>query len=172
MLYFGYGSNANLKALRTWLADRMPNPPHVDDARLAILDDYRIRTNYFSQTHGAGAANIEPAEGHRVEGVLLPFDTELRDALRRKEGWPHNYEEQEVRVIAKGERRSRRAFTYIVAPGRQRPHDLAVSPTYREMILEAAHELSFSAPYRRLLNRVLVAAPSISKHRRLPGISA
>ena len=155
--YFAYGSNMNLTALRTWIADRMPGEVRLDQARLATLHDYRFRSNYFSIPPGAGAANIEPVNGNRVEGVFLGIDTELRKLLRRKEGWPHIYQEHEVRVTANGERRPRRAFTFMVASDWQLPEDLAVSRAYRNTILEAGRQLPLSPSYQRMLAQVLVA---------------
>lgn len=154
--YFGYGSNMNMAALRNWVADRSPRPIRLDQPRLATLHNYRFRTNFYSITHGAGAANIEPAEGDEVEGVLLEIDTELRKLLRRKEGWPNIYQEHEVLVTTNGDGRLQRAVTFMVAPDWQLHDDLAVSGEYRETILEASRQLPLSPSYQKLLARVLV----------------
>ena len=63
-----------------------------------MLRGYRLRTNYFSQAHRAGAANIEPAKGHIVEGIVIEITPAVLDVLRIKEGWPRCYAEAEVLV--------------------------------------------------------------------------
>ena len=89
MLYFAYGSNINLDHLHEYLhthgvkLDTELQPEH------AILPNYRLRTNYFAGSHGAGACNIEYAPGYnRVEGVVIPITPAIQAALRIKEGYP------------------------------------------------------------------------------------
>ena len=91
----------------------------VDDLknpRRAVLRRYRLRTNYYSGAHRAGACNVEPDEDHHVEGVVMGISEGVRDILRAKEGFPACYEETEIEVQTSTESVS--AFTYIVSPGR------------------------------------------------------
>ena len=87
MLYFAYGNNINLKHVTDYLdthgvtLDTDFQPEH------ALLHNYRLRTNYFAASHGAGACNIEPAHDHRVEGVVMSITPAIQDVLRVKEGF-------------------------------------------------------------------------------------
>ena len=86
MLYFAYGSNINLDHLTDYLDTHGVSLDTDLQAKHALLHNYRLRTNYFANSHGAGACNIEPAHDHRVEGVLMSITPAVREALRVKEG--------------------------------------------------------------------------------------
>ena len=71
MFYFAYGSNLNLEHLTGYLDTHGVTLDTEFQAEYALLQHYRLRTNYFAGSHGAGACNIEPAHDHRVEGVVM-----------------------------------------------------------------------------------------------------
>ena len=48
--------------------------------------------------HKTGAANIEESAHSHVEGVLYEVTPAIRNALRKKEGWPRRYRETNVAV--------------------------------------------------------------------------
>lgn len=121
----------------------------------AVLHNFRVRTNYFSGTHGAGACNIEPAEDQVVEGVVIEITPAIRDALRVKEGYPLRYHEIEVIVHAASTQASVRALTYMVTPAHRLDVDLPVTARYRALILAGAMHFGFSAKYQRSLHRQL-----------------
>ena len=161
MRYFAYGSNINRDHLTEYL-----DTHGVDldtDAQLehALLHDYRLRTNYFAGSHGAGACNIEPAADHHVEGVLLQITPAVQDALRVKEGFPYRYEEIEVEVHTAATQEAVRAVTYMVTPQHRLDVDLPVTDRYRALILAGARQFNFSTSYQEALRSKLQTAPSL-----------
>jgi hypothetical protein len=158
ILYFAYGSNTNLKRLRDYLAQRGCDPRGIRSPRRAFLDDYRIRTNYLMGGM-TGAANIEPAQGKRVEGLLMDITAEVHHLLRRKEGWfSHRYREASIFVHLPRSRGLIMATTYVVSPQYQLKLDMPVHPKYRSTILQGAQRARFSQKYQRFLSRLLKTA--------------
>lgn len=153
--YFAYGSNINLPYLRKWLADHGVNPNDLSAPRHAILPGYRLRTNYRSSVHEAGACNIEPAKGQVVEGLVMEITPPIHEALLAKEGCPHRYEQTqvEVQVVATGQLLT--AMTFVVSPSRSLSIDLPVTQRYRQLILEGAEVGGFSGAYQIQLDTVL-----------------
>ena len=66
----------------------------------AILDDFRLVFNKASSAHaGVGHANVEPARGDRVEGVLYTLvDAAEISKMDRYESTPVNYSRDLVEV--------------------------------------------------------------------------
>ncbi|MCH7873295.1 MAG: gamma-glutamylcyclotransferase, partial [Planctomycetes bacterium] len=135
-------------------------------AEHALLHDYRLRTNYFASTHGAGACNIEPAPDHHVEGVVLTITPAVQDVLRFKEGFPLRYGEIDVIVHTTSTQASVRALTYVVTPTHRLDVDLPVTARYRALILAGAKHFDFSKAYQQELRRKLRTAPSLLTLRR------
>lgn len=126
----------------------------------ATLEDHQIRTNYVSSTHGAGACNIEPAEGSTVEGLVMEISPAIRQALRIKEGWPDRYQEAEVEVLVGDAHEPLRAITYVVAPDHQFVVDMPVTRRYRRLVLDGARAAGLSQSYQEQLARLLRTTPS------------
>jgi hypothetical protein len=159
MLYFAYGSNLSLAHLKAFLFSRGVPARHVQKPRLAILPDHRLRTNYFSWVHKAGACNVEPAKNHVVEGIVLKVTNAARWALRIKEGWPRCYEETEIQVVIPSDEAILTAFTFVVSPAHQLKRDQPVSNIYRQLILDGAKTAALSMSYQRSLRRRLKPLP-------------
>lgn len=158
MNYFAYGSNINLPHLAALLAEQGVDPDEVVHPRRAVLPKYRLRTNYYSCAHRAGACNVEPDEDHHVEGVVMTITDAVHHFLRGKEGFPVCYEEIDVEVeTANG---SLPAFTYVVTPPRQLTIDLPVTPLYRQVILDGARHFRFGRGYQRQLRSLLRELPT------------
>lgn len=153
--YFAFGSNSNAPFLRSWLESR--GVEGLGEPQPAILRGHRLRTNYFSSSHQAGAANIERSARSRVEGVVYEITPAIRAALRRKEGWPRRYEEVDVAVEIVSTGEIIQTITYIVTPEFRVEHDLPVTAEYRQLILEAAEQHRLSPAYQRFLRRFLKA---------------
>ena len=100
MLYFAYGSNLNFPHVIDFLGTHGVTLDTEVCGQHAFLHDYRLRTNYFASTHGAGACNIEPVPDHHAEGVAIAITPAVQDALRIQEGHPHCYVEIDVIVRA------------------------------------------------------------------------
>lgn len=153
MIYFAYGSNINLLQLATLLAEHGVGVDDLKNPRHAVLRGYRLRTNYYSGAHRAGAANIELAEDQNVEEVVMGISEGVCDILRAKEGFPACYEETEINVQTSTGCIS--AFTYAVSPARRLAIDLPVTPEYRQLILDGARMFQFCQSHQRHLQRAL-----------------
>ena len=151
MYYFAYGSNINLDHLTEYLDTQGATPDTDLGGQHALLHNFRLRTNYFAGTHGAGACNIEPAPGHSVEGVVMSITEAIQDALRLKEGFPLRYHEIEVIVHTAATQEPVRALTYVVTPAHRLDVDLPVTARYRQLILDGARHFGFSKSYQRPL---------------------
>ena len=157
MLYFAYGSNMDLDHLRAYLDTHGAALDTDLDAQSAQLLGYRLRTNYFAQSHGAGACNIEPSSTQHVEGVLMAVTSAIRNVLRIKEGYPSQYEEIEV-IVQDASEAAVKAFTYIVAARHRLDIDLPVTARYRAFVLTGAKHFQFSDSYQKQLGRLLRAS--------------
>ena len=161
-LYFAYGSNINLNHLTGVLADHSVAPDDFGAPERAVLSGYRLRTNYYSCVHRAGACNIEPVWDGSVEGVLIETTPAIHQVLRRKEGWPTRYQEIEISVQVPATGETVRAFTYISTPENRLDFDLCVTPRYRQLILDGAKNFKFSQAYQKWL-RVYLRSTSIRR---------
>ena len=161
MLYFAYGSNINLDHLGEYLDVRGVTMDTELQAEHALLYNFRLRTNYFASSHGAGACNIEPAHDHHVEGVVMSITPAIQKILRLKEAHPRRYEEIEVVVHTASTQASVRAVTYMVTPTHRLDFDLPVTARYRALILAGAKHFDFSKSYQRELHQRLRTAPSL-----------
>ncbi len=161
MLYFAYGSNTNLSHLAEYLDTHGVKLDTELKAEYAQLDGYRLRTNYFASSHGAGACNIELARDHQVEGVVMAITPAMQDVLRLKEGFPHRYHETEVIVRTAAAQAAVRALTYVVTPTHHLDVDLPVTARYRGLILDGAKHFGFTKGYQQQLRRLLRTAPSL-----------
>ena len=166
MLYFAYGSNINLKHFMAYLDTHDVDPAEISAAEHARLLDYRLRTNYFAASHGAGACNIEADPGGCIEGVLMTISEAVRDALRLKEGFPQRYEEIEVIVHTASAQAPVRALTYVVASEHRLDTDLPVTARYRNLILAGAKQFNFTEEYQNNLRHQLQIAPPLLNLRR------
>ena len=161
MRYFAYGSNINLGHFTEYLDKHGVTLDTDFQAEHALLHNFRLRTNYFAGSHGAGACNIEPAPDHHVEGVVMSISSAIQDALRVKEGFPHRYHEIDVIVHTAATRAPVRALTYVVTPAHRLDVDLPVTAQYRALILAGAKHFGFSESYQHELQQRLRTAPSL-----------
>ena len=140
--YFGYGSNMH----RGTFAGRRRMKPLA--TRVGRLDDHRLCFNIPIGPGERGVANVVPAAGSRVWGVLYLVTTEEFDRLDRTEAVHLGvYRRTPVEVVVAGEERVA-AFTYCsmrTVEGRK------PSPRYMRLLLEGAREHGLPAEYLRLL---------------------
>lgn len=161
MMYFAYGSNLNVDHVADYLDTHGVTPGTELRGQHVLLHDYRLGTNYFATSHGAGACNIEPAPDHHVEGALWSITPAIRDALRVKEGFPHRYEEIAVEVHAAVTQASVRAITYVVTLQHRLDVDLPVTARYRDFVLAGAKRFNLTNEYQEKLRSLLRVAPSL-----------
>ena len=110
MLYFAYGSNMNPARMT---ARKM----RFTRREFAVLYDYRLLFNKKATDGDYSYANIQPAPGSLVEGVLYEFPDEDLAHLDKAESWPEQYIRTVVQVFTgAGERVE--ATVYIAHPER------------------------------------------------------
>ena len=161
MLYLAYGSNMCLDHLADYLDTHGVTPDTELSGQHALLQNFRLRTNYFAGTHGAGACNIEPAHDQRVEGVAMEITSTRQDVLRIKEGYPHRYEEIEVIVHTASTQGGVRALTYVVTLQHRLDVDLPVTARYRDCVLNGAKQYNLTNEYQKKLRCLFRVAPSL-----------
>ena len=152
ILYFGYGSNMDVRSLRAKGVQPLHSWP-------ATLPGWRLRFNvqhFFA--HEGGVANIEPAGADdRVCGVLHACDAGALAALDLAEAYPHGYDRIEAPVrTADG---ARRAIAYVGTPGFVNDSCL---PTrrYLNILLQGARAAGLAPGYIAMLE----AHPVLMKH--------
>jgi cation transport regulator ChaC len=94
--YFAYGSNMSGAILR----ERRGLSPLV--CRPATLADYRLVFTLPVGPGERGVANVEPAPGESICGVLYLLSAEDCARLDRTEGVPRFYQRHTVEVLASG----------------------------------------------------------------------
>ena len=117
-LYFGYGSNLNLKDLRRYEGEKFPNREKSFEETTNILDgifflpDYQLQFPVKSPSRNVGVLDVTPELGHAVAGKL--FEVEDWALLDKKEGAPNFYKKIPVTVIDENGK-TFDALTYVVS---------------------------------------------------------
>ena len=114
---FAFGSNLDLTDFIAWCRRERGLTPKIERISWAWLRDYRFSWDYYSPVRRGGAANINPAAGYSVAGVVFKVDSATLAALDAKEGHPERYLRQEVSVeCMDAPRGMRKVWTYRVTP--------------------------------------------------------
>lgn len=122
--YFAYGSCMDETDFRRTV-------PEFHICGRALLPDYRLVFSKFGSGRQGGVADIIPAKGDQVQGVLYLFDEIFLPELDLREGVAEGmYERIEIDVLIRGCRQ--RAYTY-------------------QIIDKEAKEVKPSAAYARLI---------------------
>lgn len=153
--YFAYGCNMNIGHLRSFLLASGVSPAGACEPKHALLRDFHIRTNFFSESHGCGVCTIEPFPGGTVEGAVMEITPAVRDALRSKEGWPDVYTEAEVSVSVIETGRETTALTYFARPEHRGERDLRAGSAYATLVDQGATQCGLSFEYRNRLKEIL-----------------
>jgi gamma-glutamylcyclotransferase len=128
-LLFAYGSNMARSEMEAWC----PEHRYLGRAR---LDGFRIEFRRRSIRWGGGAADIVPAPGESVWGVLYEVPNGELDRLDEKEGEGFAYRRRPVEVEHAGEVRPAVAYEVID----KEPEPVAPTPEYLDLLREAARE--------------------------------
>ena len=104
VVYFAYGSNMNINRLKERVGD-------VELVGVARLRDHELKFNKLSVS-GWGCANVEPAEGKEVWGLLYKVKEEQLKELDRYEGAPLHYRRVKLKVLTQ-EGKEVEAVTYV-----------------------------------------------------------
>lgn len=133
--YFAYGGNMSREFIRSRVGG-------VADVRLGKLENYEIVFNKKARG-GVATANIRPAGGKIVYGVLFKIPESALRLLDRFEGAPEHYRRIEVTVTddQEGQVRAQAFIATRVEKG------LRPAPHYLQAILQAATEYGFPAQY-------------------------
>ncbi|HXE74493.1 MAG TPA: gamma-glutamylcyclotransferase family protein [Candidatus Xenobia bacterium] len=143
--YFAYASNMS----RTQVEQRAGAPA---EEKVARLDNYEL--NFDKVTRGGtGSANIVPAEGKTVWGVLYRLSEAQLRVLDRFEGVPEHYRRSEVNVVdAEGNKVG--AQVYLARKVRK---GLKPDRHYLARILQGAEEHGLPAEYVAQLKKITSA---------------
>jgi cation transport regulator ChaC len=137
--YFAYASNMNR-------AQMLSRAGQILEERPARLENYELLFNKKVRG-GTANANIRPALGKAVEGVLYRINESAFRALDRAEGAPEHYRRIEVNVLdAAGEAIAAQAF--IASKVEKGLHPAG---HYLKTILEGAVEHNLTAEYMELI---------------------
>jgi hypothetical protein len=96
--YFSYGSNLHQAHLNRFCEKEGRPTIELRDKtpRRAILKDYKLDFNYYSNLMDGGAANLEPSAGEQVEGVVFEMTDEDMITLDLRERAPDYFYRIEV----------------------------------------------------------------------------
>ena len=128
-LYFAYGSNLSSARMR----ERVPSARAAGVARLL---GYRLTTDKAGRD-GTGKANLTPAAGEEVWGLVWQLDAAHWPALDACEG---GYE----RIAVDPEPAPARAQTYL---SRQLTSDPVLAAAYKRFLVEGAREHGLPAAW-------------------------
>jgi cation transport regulator ChaC len=143
MLYFAYGSNMHPGQMER----RCPGCAFVATAR---LKDHRLAfSRFWKAWGGGGVADILPAPGGVVEGVVWEISEAHRQTLDDYEEYPTSYSRRDV-VVETADRGALTAFAYVAQPtGDYRP-----SRRYLQQILDGARAHHLSPDYLAFLESI------------------
>lgn len=144
--YFAYGSNMN----RTQMRSRA----QILEEQLASLENYELVFNKKARG-GYATANIRPAPGKIVHGVLYKIPESAFRELDRFESVPQHYRRIEVGVTdGAGEKINAQVYIATKVQKGLRP-----APHYLQTILDGAGEHGLPAGYIDLI-KATAGAPS------------
>ena len=144
--YFAYGRNINIDEL----IRRIERYPLI--ICRGILPGYDLRFNKDpGPKSGTGYANMVPAEGRWVEGLLYLLNEEDMDKLDKFEGVPQHYKRHKVNVWNIEKMRWVIAETYVAV----RTRELKPPKEYLIEIIKAAEEALLSPEWIEYLNKFL-----------------
>jgi hypothetical protein len=137
-LYFAFGSNMSRLTLR----DR---GVHARAAGTAVLNDHRLAFTLPSVRWTGRAADVLPAEGDEVWGVLWDLsDPNALDPYERR------YNRVEFDVVGHAGTQPggiRRVFAYTVKPELRAADEAPPAPAYLRRMVEGATEAGLPAGY-------------------------
>jgi gamma-glutamylcyclotransferase len=133
--HFAYGSNMNR-------AQMLSRTGKILEEHNASLPNYEVRFNKKVRGGTAGA-NIQPAQGKTVHGVLYKIEESSMRSLDRYEGVPDHYRRIEVQVTPEGGQ-AVPAQIYIASKVEK---GLRPSAPYLQAMLDGAGEHNLPASY-------------------------
>lgn len=133
--YFAYGSNMNR-------AQMLTRAGQIFEEHEARLENYEMLFNKKARG-GTGEANVHPASGKTVHGVLYKIPDAAFRSMDRYEGAPVHYRRIEV-AVTEGAGRKVNAQVYIATKIEK---GLRPAPHYLQKIIEGAKEHALPQEY-------------------------
>lgn len=143
--YFAYASNM-------WRQQVVQRAGHPAEERLGRLDNFELNFDKISRG-GTGTANLAPAEGKVVWGVLYRLSEQQLKALDRFEGVPEHYRRSEVNVVDEQGTKIG-AQVYLARKVRK---GLKPDRLYLQRIIQGAEEHRVPADYLAQLKQIIPA---------------
>lgn len=144
--YFAYASNMNRAQMRSRAGELLEDRP-------ARLENYELVFNKKVRG-GTANANIRPAQGQAVEGVLYKINESAFRTLDRAEGAPEHYRRIEVNVRdTNGQTVAAQAYIASKVEKGLRP-----ASHYLKTILDGAAEHNLPAAYIEKIQAVAAGA--------------
>ena len=141
--YFAYASNMSRAQMKSRAGE-------IFEEHVAKLENYKLVFNKKARG-GSATANIRPAPGLAVEGVLYKINEAAFRALDRFEGAPQHYRRIEINVTSgNGQKIAAQAFIATKVDKGLRP-----APHYLKTILDGAREHGLPEDY---LQKIQAAA--------------
>jgi len=147
--YFAYGSNMSRAQMRSRAGQSLEEQP-------ARLENYELLFNKKARG-GFATANIHPASGKTVHGVLYKIPESAFRNLDRFESVPEHYRRIEV-AVTDGTGKKINAQVYIATKVEK---GLRPAPHYLQTILDGAGEHGLPAEY---IEEIKAVAGATSQH--------
>ena len=153
MLYFAYGSNMD------W--DQMKNRcPSTQFVGLAVLRDYQLAFTRKSKKRNCGVADVVPASGKEVWGVVYEITDGDRANLDECEGYregrdTNSYWRKECTVHLVDDHKDVKVWTYFAEPQQNPP---LPNSEYKNLLLSGARYWNLPALYRKELESIKVSS--------------
>lgn len=145
--YFAYGSNMNEDDLKKWCNAKGHPLIKLENGKEAILENYKLVFNIYSETRCGAVANIEQNNEESVRGVLFETYEDDLIVLDRKE---QNYVRREVKVKTINESQQYDAITYIA---NKKKGGILPSKDYLGIIVEGAKKYNLNQEWMRKLDQ-------------------
>jgi gamma-glutamylcyclotransferase (GGCT)/AIG2-like uncharacterized protein YtfP len=142
VLLFAYGALMEPRRMRRLC-------PGARLAGNARLPDHALAFTRYSRAEKGGVADVIPAEGTSVWGVLYEIKESCLGALDRYEETPRAYR-RETTAVTDDKGVEQEAFVYFA----NRTGDFAPSRSYRDLIVRSARERGLPDDYLRELEAV------------------
>ena len=114
-----FGSNTNLDDLERYALSNGYQADCVQFSKLVKVPDHKLAFTKYSYGRGGGVLDLLHSIGNITSAALLYTNELGLEMLRKKEGVPSHYVEQEITVID-DEGREIQALTYTVKPNRRK----------------------------------------------------